>query len=88
MTPYIEAKKAEVRKKLEDFLSVHERWQGSSRTISTDLEPFLGEIVDTLLDEIESRVLAVEDRVFAEERGYQYGFVKEAFQHLRTGETN
>lgn len=96
MTPYIEAKKAEIVQDFERFLSTDPEWQGSSRTISLLLGEYLE--LDTLLDEIESRVVpaeyerrSMEDRDEANEReGWNMcrNSTRDAFQHLRTGETN
>ena len=51
MTPYIEAKKAEVR----------EKWRAYSAGEFVDPVPFFHKEIDTLLDEIESRVVKAVD---------------------------
>jgi len=70
-TPYIEAKKAEVR----ELVELHINGEDTREQFMADLFP----LIDTLLDEIESKVLTDEH---SQDCCVQ---VRERFQHLRTG---
>lgn len=97
-TPYIEAKKAEAKKKWNVLFA--------GKLVPTDpfitegvVEQFLDDMVDTLLDEIESRVVTDDmrspyrpnDKEVFNDHHRECGYLTakehatEAFQHLRTG---
>lgn len=79
---YIEAKKAEVQRKLENSLYISQDSNNCVLVNRDKLERLFAETVDTLLDEIESRVL--EHMPYEAPDQPNQDAVK-AFQHLRTG---
>lgn len=97
MTPYIEAKKAEVREIVRKYVKRDELDQAYLVGLPSELVRDFDNFADTLLGEIESRVrvrVTPEKSDALRELGVLNGYLRrdmevdEAFQHLRTGVEN